>query len=94
MHERGSPNNQFSEGNLLLWTDAHGKLLPGRILLRGGTAGPAQPCLFMQTISNVFQDAGCRLRGSGTEARESELLTSFPDVSNSAPGLESLLSLP
>lgn len=74
--------------------DARGKLLPGRILLRGGTAGPAQPYLCMQTISNVFQDAGCRLRGSGTEARESELLTSFPDVSNSAPGLESLLSLP
>lgn len=40
------------------------------------------------------QDAGCRLRGSGTGARESELLTSFPDVSNSEPGLESLLSVP
>lgn len=71
--------------------DAHEKLLPGRILLKGGQLGQPNPNSAWRSSAVFFQAAGCRLRGSGTEARESELLTSFPDVSNSEPGLESLL---
>jgi hypothetical protein len=50
-------------------------------------------CIALQNAGFCPHSQNFRHRGSGMGAQESELLKSFPDVSNTEPGLESLTSI-